>query len=228
MERKPGMLTFEEWVEYAFNRPVAEPQWYCQHEHGQALDWWQPEPTVLAIYLAQLFEHAAFLMDCYSPEQLNQAFWFIAGSGSGYFHIARLHGIPVEMQQRWVRAIFPLYRDLFARICSPHLGHLNEGPANPLNSACYMFWDMDCLEGAAMYRGSEHLVGPIFEVLEKILTLPSIACQESALHGLAHLAPYHQKRVARIVDAYLAAPPLAGIPGKLHRYAESARIGAVQ
>jgi hypothetical protein len=227
MGRDAGTLTFEEWVEYVFGWPVGEPEWYMrQDEQGQSLAWWRPEPVTIATYLAQLFEDAGFLAGRYTAYQLNQGFWYVAGTGSSYFQMARDSSVPIPLQQRWVRAIFPLYRDLFQRVCSKHLSHLDPGHANPLNSACYMFWDMDCLEGAAMFPGYEHLVDPIFEVLEQILTLPSPACRESALHGLGHLQLYHPQRVRRIIDDFLRACPT--ISPTLRLYARRARSGTVQ
>ncbi len=125
-----------------------------------------------------------------------------------------------------MRAIFPLFRDLFQRVCSKHLSHLDAASANPLNSACYMFWDMDCLEGAAMFPGYEHLVDPIFEVLEQILGLKSPPCRESALHGLGHLQPYHPERVRRIIDESIRQSEWNS--PRLRLYARRARTGTVQ
>jgi hypothetical protein len=227
MGRQTETLTFEEWVEYVFAWEVGEPEWYMrQDDQGRPLNWWKPEPVTIATYLADLFEDAGGLADRYSAYQLNQGFWFLAGTPSGYFHIAREASVPIELQQRWVRAIYPLFRDLFRKVCSRHLSHLDPGLANPLNSACYMFWDMDCLEGAAMFPGYEHLVDPIFEVLEQVLALKSPACRESALHGLGHLQQYHPERVRRIIDGFIRESRWSS--PRLRLYARRARTGTVQ
>ena len=137
-----------------------------------------------------------------SVAQVNQGLYFICSHGSEYFHAAR-ESKNKELQVEWVFSILLLYRDLFTKLCSDYFGHLDAGPEppSPLNETCYMFWDLDCLEGAAMFPGEEHLVDPIFQVLTGILELPSLACQESALHGLGHLQMSHGKRVQQIIGA---------------------------
>lgn len=205
-------MTFDEWVDVCF----------AQHERPKQL-----APRVLAGYLAELFESPAFLVRRFAPEEIAQGLELIFGHDSEFLIAARERTVPKELQRRWVRAIAGLYRDLFRPLCTWHLGHLNGGPEPPhaLNRVCYMLWDMDCLEGAAMFPGHEHLVDPIFEVLEGALALDSIACQESALHGLGHLASYHRDRVERAIDARLGAePPLTPA---LRKYAAAARSGGV-
>jgi hypothetical protein len=58
-----------------------------------------------------------------------------------------------------------------------------------------------------------------------ILHLDSLACQESALHGLGHWQPEHEEKVAAIIDdfceAYRETDP------RLLVYAKSARCGCV-
>ena len=43
----------------------------------------------------------------------------------------------------------------------------------------------------------------ILGVLESTLQLDSIACRESALHGLGHWQHYYPQRVGEIIDAFL-------------------------
>jgi hypothetical protein len=99
MGRETGTLTFDEWVEYAFDRPVGDPPWYCQEdEHGEDSDGWEPNSVGLATYLAQLFESPNFLIPKYSLDQISQAFRYSAGANSGYFPITRGPFVGREIQ----------------------------------------------------------------------------------------------------------------------------------
>jgi hypothetical protein len=88
-----------------------------------------------------------------------------------------------------------------------------------------MLWDMDQIQYAAIVPGGEHLVDPVFEVLTGVLALDSIACRESALHGLGHLVWDHRALVQGIIDGFLRAHP--GLPEPLADYAQRARYGRV-
>ena len=226
-DRRP--LSFDAWLGYVFDRPVHGEAWYWQEdENGVDLDWWEPEPLTISDYMIQLFENP-HVLECYSDEQVNLAIWYMLGPSTCTYRETALRDIvPVERQQRWVRAILPLYRDLFAVRCSDAFGHRNDGPEppRPLNSACYMFWDLDNFYEIANSTWHKHLVGPVFNTLQEILKLDSLACQESALHGLGHLQESHPERVAQAIRRFLKNS------GKLHphvrAYAEYAMKGYVQ
>jgi hypothetical protein len=58
-----------------------------------------------------------------------------------------------------------------------------------------------------------------------ILGFNSLACQESALHGLGHWQRDRQRQVNAIIDGFLDASP--DIDSRLITYAHSARCGCV-
>ena len=60
--------------------------------------------------------------------------------------------------------------------------------------------------------------------MEHILGLGSLACQESALHGLGHWQRQHASEVARIIDAFVLSTDL---DPRLLVYANAARCGCV-
>ncbi len=74
-----------------------------------------------------------------------------------------------------------------------------------------------------MFPGHEHLIDPIFEVLEYALTSSHPACIESALHGLGHLHNHHPSRVEALIDGFLA----RAASSELISYAQEARKGRV-
>jgi Glu-tRNA(Gln) amidotransferase subunit E-like FAD-binding protein len=65
----------------------------------------------------------------------------------------------------------------------------------------------------------------MLDVMERILSLDSIACVESALHGLGHAHAAQPRQVERIIDRYLAQGRRAG--AEITAYAQAARRGCV-
>ncbi|UWU91352.1 hypothetical protein [Bradyrhizobium sp. CB1015] len=63
------------------------------------------------------------------------------------------------------------------------------------------------------------------QTMDRILQLKSIACRESALHGLGHWHRDYSEKVSQIIDRFCAAH--AGIDPRLSAYAQSARCGCV-
>lgn len=134
---------------------------------------------------------------------------------------------PLEARCAALRAMGGLYADLFAPHCAAVLLHLSERGGNALNEVCYMLWDATPLnyvrgmaeEEAAATRDA------VLAVLSEACRSDHIACVESALHGLGHMAPYHPAEAQKIIDDALQRP---GLDPRLRRYAEAARRGLVQ
>lgn len=228
--------TFEEWVEDSFGKAAPDragffPEVFVPASapgSAEVRSSW-PGGALLAQHLARLFEAPSFLAERYTGQQLRDGFYYIARVDSYYLAAARQPHVPIDLQLRWVAAIGDLYEKLFAAVCSEHLSHLDERPAHPLNAPVYMFWDLDVIEGAAIFpdeQKSHHLIEPIFRVLERALSLPSIACQESALHGLGHLVHYHPGRAEPIIKRFLDRS--SGLRPELLKYASCALVGGVQ
>ncbi len=182
----------------------------------------------LARYMERLFRTSGELPKTWSYKVLNRGLWYVGGMESQFFH-RMCRSVPVNQQQQAVLALRTLYSDLFKPSCPDHFGHLDAGPepANPLSSACYMLWDMDGGIGTLAVRGNVTVRAAAYEVLRYALELESVACNESALHGLGHLHHAHGKRAARLVDEFLARRSRTVAP-QLKRYAEAARVGLVQ
>lgn len=64
------------------------------------------------------------------------------------------------------------------------------------------------------------------EVMVETLKIDSIACQESALHGLGHDRIYHAEFVEQTIDEYMAKNP--NMRTALAAYAINASVGHVQ
>lgn len=224
MSRQLTDLTFEEWLIYVFDRPVDDVRlaWYWDAE----ANWWRGGNAQIVQFVTQAFENAKTLLEPYDDAQLNQGLWFIASNGCSDYMFALLDPqVPGSARQRCVRSMHNLFAECFARRCTPHLSHLDEPGASPLNSACYMWWDI--LPIGAQPNDPDHagLDREILAVMESTLRLDSVACQESALHGLGHWQRSYPQRVTEIINSFLEKK--SRLREELRAYAMSAASGCV-
>lgn len=207
--------TFEDWFQTVSTFETNDEAWDVDARYVCL------PPIIIATYLRQLLLEAGSLCKDLSSTRLSCLIWFFNGICSGYWHEVRSAKVPRIEQAQTVRALGNFYRDYL----DPFL-RKEDTRDSDAETAVYMMWDMDCLEGAAMFPGEEHLVDPIFEVLGIALRCKSYGCQKSALHGLGHLQSYHPKRVQAAIDWALSQR------GHLHPdlidYAYQARTGMVQ
>lgn len=229
--------------------------WYWKEDHPfdpNQLD--EPTaPSQLCLeYCTTLFSDPGFLLDRFSLAQINQAIWFIAHESCSSHMLAPFDkSLPWSDRRRCIESIYYLNQKLFAVACDEICSHV-ETPANPLNGICYMFCALlpngveyifpesylevtadqppgDLLESVPVDPDSllkyadEHQA--MLDTMERILSLPSVACREQALHGLGHFHKHRPREVERIVDGFLARE--ANIPDDLRSYAQAARAGEV-
>jgi hypothetical protein len=214
--------TFEQWVTWVFDHPAGKPEWHWTDR--------TPRPTRgdALPYMIELFEAPEGPLRAFSDAQLNQGLWFLASNScSEHFYAFTDLRLPEEQRLRGVRAIGTLYARLFAKRCSPHLGHLGEPGAGALNSVCHMLWDIAPLPRSRDQASLAAVNIAAIDVMEACLALDHDACRESALHGLgeSHWFVPTRQRVQAAVDAFLARS--AGLRSELVAYAERARAGHV-
>jgi hypothetical protein len=118
-----------------------------------------------------------------------------------------------------------LFEECFAKRCTPHLSHLDEPGVSPLNGACYMWWDILPIGAQPDNADQMGLDHEILNAMESTLRLDSVACQESALHGLGHWQRSYPQRVTEIIDLFLQRQQ--GLREELRTYAMSAARGCV-
>jgi hypothetical protein len=102
---------------------------------------------------------------------------------------------------------------------------VDEPGANPLNLVCYMWWDILPIAGNPDEPARREFDAAILQVLESTLHLDSLACQESALHGLGHWQMVYPERVGEIIDRFSMSHP--HLPEKLQQYMMAAYTGYV-
>ncbi|MBK6721932.1 MAG: hypothetical protein IPG58_01205 [Acidobacteria bacterium] len=158
-----------------------------------------------------MFTEPAFLLERFSKEKLEQAFWAIMG-GSLDCSVEEViwdNEVPFEERANCVRAMYFLYEKLFA--------------IDPLYTSSNMWWDALAYDWHCDNRnrsnGGEDLSmqDVMFETLERILGLSSRDSQGAALHGLGHL---HHPNTVEAINAYLKRNPR--LDSEMANYARAA------
>jgi hypothetical protein len=210
---------YQEWLKYVFDHEVADklPQWYYAEDAPvfEASDY---EMTEL---ISQTFQNAGKDLTKHTDAQVDQGIWyFVSMSCSDFLRSLNSSEVPLEKRLEAIQNIFHLYSDCFAKRCAETLGHLSE-EGSPLNSSCYMFWDISPLTVSK----AQEIQNAVLNVLEKILTIEHRACRESAFHGLSEMFYSRREAAQEIIDRFLGKTKL---DDKLLAYAFNAREGSVQ
>jgi hypothetical protein len=208
-------------IAHVFDHPVTDPAWHWSPEAPI----WQDSPEHIATLVADAFECAGELLARYTDAQLNQGFWYLVSASCSDFMFALVEPeVPLATRLRALRSLVPLFEQVMAVRCSPHLSHLDEKPANPLNAACYMWWDILPIHGKPEEPERAEFDAEVLRVLPRLLSIPHDACRESALHGISEWQLYYPS-IADAVDEFLAGAP--GLRPELVAYAQRAKVGNV-
>jgi hypothetical protein len=214
--------TFHEWVRHIFDHPVSNPEWYWAPDADTA----EPPAHTSVAYLTQLFTDPAPILAPYSDAQLNQGLWYlVSNSCSNYMFTLLEPEVAWPARKAGLCAITKLFTQLFANRCSPHLSHLDERGANPLNRVCYMWWDLFPTWGHPESPTEALVDAELLMVMQSVLALDALACQESALHGLGHWHLNYPAEAEEAIDVFLKRQPR--LDPRLRQYAFSARRGCV-
>jgi hypothetical protein len=216
-------IFFEDWLRHVFDHPVTDPEWYFDLD----ADWWAGPASITAEYLARCFENADTLLHSFSDAQLRQGLWYLADVSCSDHMFARTDPeVPQPLRQRAIRAMYDLFAQCYARLCTPHLIHRDELGFSEINLVCYMWWDILPIYGGPHEPDRADADAECLAVIERILSLDSDACRESALHGLGHGHMYHPQRVEEIIRGFLS--NAAAVRPELRAYALAAQHGTVQ
>jgi hypothetical protein len=217
-------LTFEEWVIFVFDHPVdnSRLEWYWDLD----ADWWEGPDAVTVDYLTQAFENPESVFAPYTDSQLNQALWYLVSNACSNHLFALMDvAVPWPARERCIHSFQSLFKDCFAKRCTPHLSHLDESGAGPLNSVCYMWWDIIPVAGQPADPEGKEMDQAILQVMNAALRLDSIACQESALHGLGHWHLNYPRQVEELIQGFLKRNKV--LTENLRKYALSGMRGCV-
>jgi hypothetical protein len=219
-QHAPVPPAFDEWIDCVFDHPVDEAKWYWSTDTAEI-------PAGVAVgYLTRLFKTADSSLSRFASPQIGQGLWYlVCGACSTYMWPVVQEGLPWEVRDECIRAMVPLFAHVFATRCSSHLAHLDEPDADPLNEVCYMWWDLFPTWGDPNDPTCTDRDRASLQAMAGVLKLESIACQESALHGLGHWYPQYPDFVERAVRDFLQANGNAR--GELRQYALNACQGKV-
>ena len=210
------------WVDHLFDHPVAEPAWHWAIGAPR----WDDSAEGVATLIARTFENSGELLNRFSAEQLNQGFWYLVSNSCSSFMLSLADPeVPSSIQIRTLRSFVPLFEQVMAVRCTPHLSHVDETGVGPLNSACYMWWDILPICGCPGESSRAAFDAAAIQVLQRILAIPHDACRESALHGLGHWSLEYPSQVAEVIAQFLTDTP--GLRPELIAYAEQARDGDI-
>lgn len=212
---------YQEWLKSLFDHDEAEGDWR-----------FDSEVTAVTVTAEQVVAFVTRMLRNFEGDVAPYSDWQIAmgldyvfnNACSDYAFHLRNEPVPLEQRLAAIGAIKVLYDTCFDTRCEPALGHLSE-EGNPLNDICYMFWDTsplgyceDCPDKAALYKATTG-------VMEYALGRENIACIESGLHGLGHLAPYYPP-ARDIIQRFLR--QVKDVDQSVLEYAEAAREGCIQ
>ena len=217
-------LPYDDWLEHAFGREVRfqRAPWYFDPDH----DWWDPPPMEAVSYLTRLFEDPEPALQGFSDSQIAQGLTYLVNtSASGDNRWLCSIDVPIKDRLRCVGSIATLFSRLFEPRCARLLSHLSEADAGTLNCVCYMWWDVFPSLALAGDPDLPTLHESALLTMERVPHLDSIACRESALHGLGHWQRDYTEKVIQIIDRFCEAHSKAD--PRLLAYAQSARCGCV-
>ena len=190
---------FDQWIRFAFDRPVAEERWYfTEGLHFEC------DPSIVITYYSRLFRDPVPLLSPYNEDQIEQGLWFVVSHQLGDWLWDE--EIPLRLRLDCIAAMPAMFRAFL-------IDH-------ELDTSCFMWWDMLRFFGESPDR--QILEDAMIESLDAVLQVPSRHCQMSALHGLGHLE--HEGKET-IIRRFLAAN--AGADDEMRTYAEHAIAGSV-
>jgi hypothetical protein len=217
---QPDDRVFHQWISDVFDHPVGESTWYWNAETAEI------KPELAVRHLTRLFLSCHSVLEHFSSPQIGQGLWYlVCGACSNYMWPLVQDGLPWISRRECIRAMARLFEQVFVTRCSDHLSHLDEPDADPLNEVCYMWWDLFPTWGSPDDLSCQARDSEALRVMSGLLSLDSVACQESALHGLGHWFPQYPEYVERSIREFLQREQ--SIRSELREYALKACRGSI-
>ncbi|MCX5658151.1 MAG: hypothetical protein NTW19_00315 [Planctomycetota bacterium] len=210
-----------DWIAHVFDHPVGDPAWHWSFDAPN----WHGSAEETSVFIAETFEQSGELLAGFTDAQLNQGLWYLVSGACSHFMRDLVEPkVPLPIRLRALRSFLPLFEQVMAVRCSPHLSALDEGPSNPLNATCCMWWDILPIMGTIGEPERHEFDAEVMSLFPRLLDIAHDACRESALHGLGHWHLYYPN-LESVVDEFLARA--TGLRSELVHYAKCARNGMV-
>jgi len=210
-------LPFDAWVRHYFDHPVTDPPWHEADDAPLA----ELAPRQVLAHAARLFKEAGEQLAPYTDAQVNQGLSLLIDEGGSPLYALGETTVPLAERLHCLYSMAELFARCFAPRCAPQLG----GTGGDLNPVCYMWWDVFPLYGQPENPLRREIDNACLWVMETTLGLPSLPCQESALHGLGHWRTYYPDRCQTVISEYLAGQ--LRLDPRLREYALCALEGRV-
>ena len=227
--RLPDDLPFDAWVNYVFDHPILDPQWWWQDPESGHLQEWNSEanPARTLSHLTRLFREPQGLVDRFTRPQIDQGLnLLVSPACSNHMSVLADARLPWPDRRACFDAMIPLYAKLMAPVYQDDLGHTQREPGDPERPtyACYMWWDVIPLYGGMDHSDRDWINDAVLRIFEQVLKLRAESCLESVLHGLGHWHLYIPERTEPIVRRFLSRTDIS--PALCH-YAHLAATGNV-
>lgn len=218
---------FQLWVNALFNHPEPKTKRQRQRLFDTLSEVSSLFPNVKISYLTRLFTNATSLLGSYSNAQIASGLYAINNTFEYMTKIMDTN-ISWESRQECLDSIYTLFANFFVKRCDKRIAYASttQQQYNALNGVCYMWWDIFPTHGQPQYGHALKLDRAILALMAKQLTIPHVACQESALHGLGHWHISYPDEVNTIIKKFLADNEYMN--PKLKEYALFASNGRVQ
>lgn len=213
---------YRNWLTHVFDHPVRDPAWFFDMD-APRFD--APSDEIVGL-VTHTFLNCGQDLVGYSDGQVNDGLNYIFNNSCSNVVFSLMDaGVSVDARKRAIASIKHLYKQCFEERCAPVLGHIDEAGAKPINSICYMLWDVTPLSYWEADENKELFYSELLSVLRYALGSSNAACIESALHGLGHIQLYRESQVTPIIQAFLRSNPK--LRPELRQYAENAAVGCV-
>jgi hypothetical protein len=214
-------MNISEFTQYLYDRPVNNAEWYFEDDHQ---DLALPKDQLVQL-ATEAFNSVVEVVDDFSEKQICMGLQYLVDPSCGpipYLYVDT--SIDFAIRSSAIASMQTVFRHLFANLRN-ELGLYRTSGGAPLSfgETCYMWWDMFPRHGVPMRSELEETDAFICRTIGSILEIDSLACQESALHGLGHWFSSRPDDIAKMIGAFL---PRA--PAVLKEYAMDAMQGRVQ
>jgi len=147
--------TFEQWLEFVFDNPVREREWYWDEDFYSRWEALELTDAVIVQHMTRLFLEPGAL-EPYSLDQIEQGLWFLLGESSpgcpSKALIRRQAALPDRVA--CIHAMSSFFRNFILAVAPGYFDP--EGPAIAVACVAYMWWDIFPMQSYLL----SHLPGP--------------------------------------------------------------------
>lgn len=213
-------MTYEEFVDFLFQRHKDDEEWYF------AEDFVPPKlnSETQVLFAIQIFNNAEIYAKRFTEQQFCLGLNYLINPAAGWYCYSYLESSVEEtVRLSLFNSMYDVFSLVFDERCKELVSNRVDLPSATYSYMCYMWWDVFPRHGIPFESYLQETDHTIQRLLARTLTLESLGCKESALHGLSH---WHAASPDFVEEAIAKASPQ--IPESLKEYAKLARTGGVQ